>query len=624
MGSLRDFENLQAFRSLPACLMASMLVDTMANPEPEITAVEEILTVTVESPSSEGLTIHEEAMISTITETTDDTKAVTSVQVLEETTTVSRNAEAAPAKAKKAKKSKDSKEKAPPKPAELPFYQSLGQKLCTEGQEETACNKHALEDTNIQASSTASKSRVSTSEFLHLSRPTHRRTNSHRSEVDLSDRENSVSTGSMSDIQVKDPSVNSSLKGNLYNLDDFKRLEAINQLIAEYGTVSHMSVRDPSYSFWINRTRTAAVHFKLLNKVAVLAGDPLCPASAMPSVLEEFERYCRKSRWKTSIIGASEDMLELAKLRKWPVMRFGTEKVLNPMTNEVLLGKGGKRTATQCKQLLDPTKGGLTLHVYIPSRGRDLSLEAELTKIYDDWCGDRNTSRDNQAFITVFEMFSMPHLMTFIYTTSKDGAGAGAINGFAALRKMGSSAAGKYHIDPFIQAASAPRGTSDLLIFASLAYLNALGSTYLGLGHEPVSEPDAMWNMNSLIVKSTRKVYRHIFGRLPVGGKETFNSRWKPDSEQEAGLYLIFIGKKTPSPKHLLAMTHFANISLRNVLKADWKDFKQELRVPVANPGLMLYAGAAPSVQAPGADRDRDPERVKVDRSVSAPATTTL
>merc|ERR1711939_1048254 len=178
-------------------------------------------------------------------------------------------------------------------------------------------------------------------------------------------------------------------------------------------------------------------------------------------------------------------------------------------------------------------------------------------------------------------MFSMPHLMTFIYTTSKDGAGAGAINGFAALRKMGSSAAGKYHIDPFIQAASAPRGTSDLLIFASLAYLNALGSTYLGLGHEP-------------------------------------------DSEQEAGLYLIFIGKKTPSPKHLLAMTHFANISLRNVLKADWKDFKQELRVPVANPGLMLYAGAAPSVQAPGADRDRDPERVKVDRSVSAPATTTL
>ncbi|KAK5203362.1 hypothetical protein LTR96_008166 [Exophiala xenobiotica] len=600
----------------------------MANPGPETRVVEEILTVTVESASSEGITLHKEAMISTTTETTVDTKAITSVQVVEETT-VTKNAEAAPAKAKKAKKSKDSKEKAPPKAPELPFYQSLGQRLCAEGQEETACDKRAPEDTNIQASSASSKSRANATDFLHPSRSAHHRTHSHRSghrsDVDLSDRENSVSTGSMSDIEVKDPSVNSSLKGSLYNLDDFKRLEAINQLIAEYGTVSHMSVRDPSYSFWINRTRTAAVHFKLLNKVAVLAGDPLCPASAMPSVLEEFERYCRKSGWKTSVIGASEDMLALAKLRKWPVMRFGTEKVLNPMTNEVLLGKSGKRTAVQCKQLIDPAKGGLTLHVYIPSRGRDLNLEAELTKIYDDWRGDRNTSRDNQAFITVFEMFSMPHLMTFIYT--KDGAGA--INGFAALRKMGSgsgsgsSAAGKYHIDPFIQAASAPRGTSDLLIFASLAYLNALGSTYLGLGHEPVSEPDAMWNMNSLIVNATRKVYRHIFGRLPVGGKETFNSRWKPDSDQEAGLYLIFIGKKTPSPKHLLAMTHFANISLRNVLKADWMDFKHELRVPVASPGLMLYAGAAQAVQAPPiADRDRD--RVKMmDRSVSTPATVT-
>ncbi|KAK5271984.1 hypothetical protein LTR40_013950, partial [Exophiala xenobiotica] len=151
----------------------------MANPGPETRVVEEILTVTVESASSEGITLHKEAMISTTTETTVDTKAITSVQVVEETT-VTKNAEAAPAKAKKAKKSKDSKEKAPPKAPELPFYQSLGQRLCAESQEETACDKRAPEDTNIQASSASSKSRANATDFLHPSRSAHHRTHSHR------------------------------------------------------------------------------------------------------------------------------------------------------------------------------------------------------------------------------------------------------------------------------------------------------------------------------------------------------------------------------------------------------------------------------------------------------------
>ncbi|KAI1616526.1 hypothetical protein EDD37DRAFT_75118 [Exophiala viscosa] len=599
--------------------MASLALDPAEAPQgTTMISQKETITVTVDSASDRGVQVHEESTVTSMKETVIDPESTIPVHTLEkkEVTNVT---EVTPVKPKKEKKAKENKQKAPTKP-EVPFYEALGKQLFKESRESTFEDHHAQEHAAaaVEANPTAAKSKP-TMDLLSPPRPVHRRTGSSNSEGYASD--NSISTGSMSDIEAKDPSVNVGLKDSLYNLEDYKRLEAMNELIAQYSTVSHMSVRDPSYSFWINKTRTAAIHFKLLNKVAVLAGDPLCTPSAMPSVLEEFGRYCKKARWKISIIGASEHMLEIAKRSGWPVMRFGTEKVLNPTTNEVLLGKSGKRTVAQCRQLLDATKGGLSLHVYVPANGRDIGLETELTRIYDEWRGDRNTTRDNQAFITVFDMFSMPSIMTFIYTTTKEGA----INGFAALRKMGtdSTGAGRYHIDPFIQSVNAPRGTSDLLIFASLAYLNADGATYLGLGHEPVSEPDAMWNMHSLVTSATRRVYRHIFGRLPVGGKETFNSRWKPDTEQEAGLYLIFIGRKTPSPKHLLAMTHFANISLRNVLRADWKDFKQELRmpVPVQNPDLMLYAGAAAPVRAPK-EFAVPAERPKIEHSVSAPAKT--
>jgi hypothetical protein len=553
---------------------------------------------------------HKESTTVTITTSSDTNTEVTQVKDVEETIT---EVVAVMSKDKKAKKEKKARAPAAPKPAHVPFYQQVGQNLFAQSQEEHVLPVPSSSSGESGKRHSATRAKTSTDILSLPKHPFHKRTksNTHTSDDHLSD--NSVSTGSLSDIEVRDPTVNASLKDSLYNLDDFRRLEAINLLIAQYGTVAHMSVRDPSYSFWVNKTRTAAIHFKLLNKVAVLAGDPLCAPSAMPSTLEEFERYCRKAGWKTSVIGASSDLMEIARLKKWPVMRFGTEKVLNPQTNEVLLGKSGKRTIVQCRQLLDPTRGGLTLHAYNPSKGRDSAVEAELTRIYDEWRGDRNSSRDTQAFITVFEMFALPNLMTFIYTKTRDGE----INGFAALRKMGTTAHGKYHIDPYIQSADAPRGTSDLLIFASLAYLNNLGVSYLGLGHEPVSEPDVMYNMNSLITNATRKVYKHIFGRLPVGGKETFNSRWKPDEEQEASLYLIFVSKKVPSPKHLLAMTRFANISLRNVVKADFKDLKHDIggriRVPTADPAFVAFGSTNMLIEAP---RDR-PLLVK---SASEPA----
>lgn len=566
---------------------ATQLVEAMASPQVVAIVQKETSTVTIMSESEPTLVVTEETVITTAKDEVPQ-----------------------PAnKEKKVKKEKAKKEKAPavPKAPDVPFHQQLGQRLTLQSQEQTVLSPAE----NPSRSNSGHAGRHSSSGLLSpTSLKARLRSRSRSRSPDGHVSDGSVSTGSMSDIEARDPTTNASLKDSLYNLDDFKRLEAINSLIAQYGSVSHMSVRDPSYSFWLNKTRTAAVHFKLLNKVAVLAGDPLCPVAAMPSTLEEFERYCRKARWKTSVIGASDSLMQIAKLKKWPIMRFGTEKVLNPVTNEVLLGKSGKRTVVQCRQLLDPAKGGLTLHIYVPDRGRDPVLENDLTKLYDTWRGERNTNRDCQAFITVFEMFALPNLMTFIYTRTKEGV----INGFAALRKMGTTG---YHIDPFIQSADAPRGTSDLLIYASLAHLNTLGITYLGIGHEPVSEPDELYNMNSLVINATRRIYRHIFGRLPVGGKETFNSRWKPDEAQEAGLYLIFVGKKTPSPKHLLAMTHFANISLRNVVKADWKDLKQEvshhIRVPLPDANLVAQGSTNVFIDIEG-------HRPPMHKSISSPA----
>lgn len=428
---------------------------------------------------------------------------------------------------------------------------------------------------------------------------------SNRSVVSLlTSRRSEDSTYSAVSKYVKDekrPDTKYKVKGAIYNLHDFEAMAQIEDLILRYGGVPHMGVRDPSYSFWMNRSRSAVIHFKVLDKVAVLGGDPLCHPANLAESIKEFREYCKQVGWKTAIIGGSESMVQVSKTKGYTTMRFGTETVLNPQTNEVLLGKAGKRIVTQCKQLLDPARGGITIHTYSPSLGRDTSLESELRDIYDEWRNNRNTSRDTQAFITVFDLFAMHNLMTFLYTKDR----TGTINGFAALRKLGAN--NGYHVDPFIQSSTAPRGVSDLLIYSSLSFLHVQKCTYLSLGFEPLPVLGEISGLPSAFHSTTRAVHKHVFGKIPVGGKEAFFARWKPDSEQETPLYLVFVGR-LPSPRYMVAMCHYTNISFRQIMAADWNRWMkrgEKESVKNAEKDKMVDSGIGSSAES-SEDAKRD------------------
>lgn len=350
--------------------------------------------------------------------------------------------------------------------------------------------------------------------------------------------------------------------GTIFTLDDFAAMVALEGLFSRYGRVSHMGILDKSYSFFVNQARNGALYFKVHNKVAIVGGDPLCEPTLYTPLLDEFEQYRKEFGWKLAFMGASDHFVSYALTRKWASIQFGQERVLNCLTNPILLEQSGKRLITQNKQLLSEQKGGISLGVYIPTQGENLVLQRELVGIYDDWRNNRNTNRETQAFITVYDPFSLPHLMTYIYTRGPDGVA----NGFAALRKIGADEG--YHIDPCIATPGAPRGISDLLIFAAMALLNQAGIEYLSFGFEPLEELGSVKGMSKPIEKITRSVYRHTFTRLPITGKKAYNDKFKPDQDRGSGLHIIFPGGM-PSPRYMAAMAHMANISIRKVVMND-------------------------------------------------------
>ncbi|EKV19907.1 lysylphosphatidylglycerol biosynthesis bifunctional protein LysX [Penicillium digitatum] len=355
----------------------------------------------------------------------------------------------------------------------------------------------------------------------------------------------------------------------VFGLEDFKTVAAIQQIAAQYGQVAHMGILDHSYRFFVNKSRTAAISFKVQNGVAVIGGDPLCHKDEIPELLSEFAAYRQRHHLSIAFMGASESFLkDYAKPNGWTTIRFATERVLNPQTNEVILENSGKRILTKSRQLTNKTKGGITMGVYAPAvHGINQDLQSNLIAVYDAWRAERNASASPQAFITVYDPFAVPALMTFIYTRTPDRT----INGFAALRRLG---AGGYHVDPYIAAPGSVSGISDLLLVMAMALLRRAGVSYLGLGVEPLQSLNREdvsgmpWPCKSF----TRGLYGHAFQRLPIGGKKAYHDKFRPDATQDAGLYLVF-PSGIPSPRHMLAMTHMANISLRKIFRADVESF---------------------------------------------------
>jgi hypothetical protein len=348
------------------------------------------------------------------------------------------------------------------------------------------------------------------------------------------------------------------LPGNVYTLADFKAITALEALVDEHGKVSHMGILDRSYSFFITEKRDAALYFKVKDKVAVVGGDPLCNRDAIDGLLMEFRQYRKTWGWGIAFLGATSQFAGYAQNRNWVTMKFGVERVLNPMTNPVLLETGsGKRSISQSKQLL---RNGITLGIYSPKHQPDRVLQAQLVDIYERWCSNRNGNHTVQAYLTVYDPFAIPDLMTYIYT--KDASGVP--NGFAALRKIVNG----YHIDPCIAMPGAARGISELLIISTMSLLREAGVSYLSLGFEPSTELGEISGLAKPLQSLTRAIHRRTYRDLPIGGKRDFHDKFRPDEEQEADLYLVFPGRM-PQLKHMKATMHVVNIDISKLIAED-------------------------------------------------------
>lgn len=332
-----------------------------------------------------------------------------------------------------------------------------------------------------------------------------------------------------------------------------------------YSCASHMGVLDPGYRVFTSQRGLGSLLYTVRNRTLVVSGDPLCSPHHFGPLLEELRRFRRAEGLRIAFMGVSGAFVAYAREQGWLSLQFGRERVVNPTTSKVLHDKGaGRRMASQNRQLLDPERGGITLGVYAPGvQAAEPQREAELQAIYDAWREARNRSKGSglQTFVTVYDLFSRRNMALFVYTCD----GQGRANGFAALRGLGAS--GGFHLDPCIAAAGAPRGITDLLVVTAMRLLAAAGVPYLSLGYEPLLDLDGVPEQEGVVARLARATYRRVVDSAQLGGKKSYNDKFRPDEELSSSLYVVLPGGASVL-QQAVAVMHVANIKMRRLLLA--------------------------------------------------------
>ena len=317
----------------------------------------------------------------------------------------------------------------------------------------------------------------------------------------------------------------------IFNLKDDGVARALETLMAEFGRGTHSSFLDETYSIYLQEDERAAICFKVITKVAVMYGDPLCAGNQVEHVVQAFCSFCHQQNRHVAVVGAGPTLAAYAQNQCWRTMEFAVEQILNPVTNTVLDETSGK-TITRTNRKL--STNGIKLHLYEPRSGIQDGLEQELMEVYNAWQEDRRKRNAPQAYSAVINPFAMRAITRYMYTSGDDGKP----NSLAGLIRLGAN--GGYLLEPCIQLPDAPKGVTGFLVTNAMGLLRDEGVTNMTFGLEALPELGEITLMPSLIEDTSRHLYRTTFDALGLLGRKKFHESFHPESDRQVPLYLLF------------------------------------------------------------------------------------
>ena len=312
----------------------------------------------------------------------------------------------------------------------------------------------------------------------------------------------------------------------------------VQDLAWQYGldSMSYFAKQDDKRHFLVG-TR-ALVAYRVANRVAIVAGDPIGPSDAIPDAIAAFVDHCRVNDWIPVFYETSERYLDLYLRHGLRRFKVGEEAIL-PL-HEFSMQGGKVAKVRQAINKIERETPGLTVTEYTRTEV-DPEIDAQLEEISEEWLRGKKVGEIGFN-LGIFSVEDLADKRTMLAITD-----AGYV--WAFLTWVPYRGGRGVNLDAMRRRDAAPFGVMDLLIARSALQFKQEGLEEVSLAVAPLANVDVEEGRAlSGYDRAVKLLFDHfsaVYGyRSLFQFKKKFGPRW-------ASRYLVF-----PRPDQLPRVTY--------------------------------------------------------------------
>ncbi len=319
--------------------------------------------------------------------------------------------------------------------------------------------------------------------------------------------------------------------------------EALSNFVCKYGGSISNAIYDEGFHIFSASNGKGIIGYRLEAGCAIVYGDPLCEWNELPTIMYEFNQFCKERHYPIIYLIASTPFASWALENKFCQARVevGDELFLDPKE----IHQQGHNARVLRNKVKHAQKEGLVFQEYLTP---DPNVEKAIEQATLDWLQGRSGP---QIYISHVHLFADKSKSRWFYVKQEE-----SIVGVIFLNRM--DARKGWLLNRLMPLKGAPGGTSELMVMEVMHTLENEGCTYLSFGIATGEQLGEIIGLGKCSTWLAKNVYKAANRAFHLDGRRKYWMKYDPKVEPVNVLFSDCHVRL----KQVLAISKALNVSL--------------------------------------------------------------